>query len=433
MNDTEIRTLEQVRRFLKSSLGIKFKGLSRDEKYKWITGVIDRFRYFSLLKKDRGVARAYVVRMTGFSQSQLTRLIAKKHVLGEISVSNGKRNSFKNKYKKMDKELLAETDNLHGRMSGPATRKIFSRQYHVYGDKRFERLKDISSSHIYNLRTSRTYKLRARTFARTKSVQVSIGIRRKPNSMGKPGYLRVDTVHQGDRDGEKGVYHINLIDEVTQWEIIICVEKISEAYLLPVLEEALKMFPFWIFGFHSDNGGEYINGRVADILNKLLIEQTKSRSGRTNDNALVEGKNGSIIRKHMGYWHIEQRYAPEINRFYLEYFNTYLNYHRPCGFPTVTVDEKGKRYKKYETYQTPYERLKLLKKSSKYLREGITFQELDKIAGVKTDNEFARMMQDAKNKLFSKLGCTRSSKLFKNGGIVPELRRRHDELFHAHS
>lgn len=272
MNDAEIRTLEQVRRFLKSSLGIKFKGLSRDEKYKWITGVIDRFRYFSLMKKDRGVARAYVVRMTGFSQSQLTRLIAKKHAAGEICILNGKRNSFKNKYKKMDKELLAETDNLHGRMSGPATRKIFARQYHVYGDKRFESLKDISSSHIYNLRVSRTYKLRAHTFARTKSVQVSIGIRRKPNSMGKPGYLRVDTVHQGDRDGEKGVYHINLIDEVTQWEIVICVEKISEAYLLPVLKEALKMFPFRIFGLNLhlivDNYGTHKHRRVKSWLRR---------------------------------------------------------------------------------------------------------------------------------------------------------------------
>jgi len=150
-------------------------------------------------------------------------------------------------------------------------------------------------------------------------------------------------------------------------------------------------------------------------LNKLLIEQTKSRSGRTNDNALVEGKNGSVIRKHMGHWYIEQKYAPLINRFYMEHFNTYLNFHRPSGFATVTVDAKGKRSKKYKTYQTPHERLKLVVNAArskpaepeKYLREGVSLEVLDGIAAKQTDNESARMMQEAKDRLFKKLGAER--------------------------
>ena len=197
---------------------------------------------------------------------------------------------------------------------------------------------------------------------------------------------------------------------MTQWEIVVCVESISEAYLEPVLEEALRAFPFVIHGFHSDNGSEFINSVTAKLLNKLLIEQTKSRSGRTNDNALVEGKNGNVIRKHMGYSHIEQKYAPLINRFYMEHFNTYLNFHRPCGFATVTVDEKGRRHKKYETYQTPHERLKSIVKAEKkqrYLREGIDLEALDGIAAKQTDNESAGVMQEAKDRLFKKLGAGR--------------------------
>jgi hypothetical protein len=124
----------------------------------------------------------------------------------------------------------------------------------------------------------------------------------------------------------------------------------------------------------------------------------------------VEGKNGSVIRKHMGYWHIEQKHAPEINRFYVEHFNTYLNFHRPCGFATVTVDVRGKRHKKYETYQTPYERLKALVNSArtkpsdpeKYLRAGVSLAELDGIAAKQTDNECAQRMQEAKDRLFKK-------------------------------
>ena len=405
MDDTKITTLEQIREVLTSSKKIAFKQTRREELYGWIEEVLKRFDYFNLRRKAKGLVRAYLQRLSGRSRAQVTRLVTRDLLEGKIKPAYAKRNRFVTKYSNRDKELLAETDNAHGRLSGPATRKILQRQYEFYGDKRFARLGGISSAHIYNLRSSRAYRERAQTVSKTHSVCVAIGIRRKPNPQGRPGYVRVDTVHQGDLDGEKGVYHINLVDAEIQWEIVACTEAISEAYLDPILEESLDAFPFLIAGFHSDNGSEYINEKVAKILNRLLIEQTKSRSNRTNDNALVEGKNGSVIRKHMGYGHIEQKHAPAINRFYQEHFNPYLNFHRPCGFATVTVDAKGKRHKKYKTYQTPHERLKSLKDVEKYLREGVTLSALDAIAAKQTDNESARLMQDAKDKLFKKLGA----------------------------
>jgi len=410
MDDAQIRTLEQIRSVLESSKKLGFKSASQAERYGWIQEVLGRFTYFSLAKKGKGLVKAYLERMSGISRAQVTRLVSRKLQTGAIRPAYRGCHRFTRTYTIFDHELLAQTDNLHGRLSGPATRRILERQYQLYKDKRFERLSGISSAHIYNLRGSRTYKLRAQTFAKTRSVSISIGMRRKPQPQGRPGYIRVDTVHQGDLNGEKGVYHINLVDAVTQWEIVLCVEGISEAYLEPILEIALGMFPFLIVSFHSDNGSEFINVVIAKLLNKLLIEQTKSRSGRTNDNALVEGKNGSVIRKHMGHWHIPQKYAPLINRFYEEHFNTYLNFHRPCGFATVTVDAKGKRSKKYETYQTPHERLKMLvkaEKKPKYLRGGVTLEALDAIAAKQTDNEFARGMQEAKDRLFRKLGASR--------------------------
>ena len=102
-------------------------------------------------------------------------------------------------------------------------------------------------------------------------------------------------MHQGDQDGVKGLYHINAVDCVTQYEAVATCERISEAYLIPVLgKELLASFPFVILGFHVDNGSEYINRHVAELLNKLLIEEfTKSRSRHSNDNALVESKNGA--------------------------------------------------------------------------------------------------------------------------------------------
>jgi hypothetical protein len=238
-------------------------------------------------------------------------------------------------------------------------------------------------------------------FQATRPSPVSIGERRKPDPQGRPGFLRVDTVHQGDWDGAKGVYHINSVDAVTQWEIVGCVSKISEQHLLPVLEAMLHQFPFRILGFHADNGSEYINHLVAGLLEKLLIEFTKSRASRSQDNALVEGKNGAVVRKHIGYGHIAGEHAEALQKFYTAHLNPYLNFHRPCGFATVSLDARGKRSRKYKAqdYATPYEKLKSLPAAIQYLKPNIGFAQLDRQAMAMSDTECAIKMGAAKAKL----------------------------------
>jgi len=165
--------------------------------------------------------------------------------------------------------------------------------------------------------------------------------------------LRIDSVHQGDQDGQKGVYHIHAVDCVTQFQVVATCEKISEAYLIPVPEEILKAFPFVILGIHADNGSEYINYTVARILEKLRIELTRSRPRHTNDNALAESKNASVVRKHLGYVPIPQTFAQEVNSFCRDDLNPYVNFHRPCFFSETTTDARGKEKKSY-----PYRNIK---------------------------------------------------------------------------
>lgn len=165
----------------------------------------------------------------------------------------------------------------------------------------------------------------------------------------------------------------------------------------------INQYPFHIFEFHADNGSEYINHVVAKLLNKLLIKLTKSRSRHCNDNALVECKNGAVIRKHMGYFYINQKYAPEINDFYMKYFNPYLNYHRPSGFASLKTNKLGKQKKAYNLYQTPYEALKGITEADNFLKPEISFEKLDKIAYRYSDNEFAEIMEKEKQKLFKKI------------------------------
>jgi transposase InsO family protein len=401
MRNAESLSQEAIREFLKSSQGIEFAGCGRDEKYAWVERVLGAQNYGELGKRERGVVRAYVGKVTGLSPAQTTRLIRAFLDHGTVRAAAYQRHRFSTRYSAEDIALLAEVDRAHERLSGPATRRILQREYEQYGNQAYERLAKISVAHLYNLRATARYRNQAAVFEPTRSSAIAIGERRRPDPQGRPGFLRVDTVHQGDWDGAKGVYHINAVDAVTQWQVVGCASKISEAYLLPVLEAVLAQFPFVILGFHVDNGSEYINHRVAKLLGKLHAEFTKSRPCRSQDNALVEGKNGAVIRKLIGYGHIAGEHAEAIGEFYAGHLNRYLNFHRPCGFATVSLDEHGKRRRQYKTedYRTPFEKLKSLERAEQYLKPGLSLAELEREALAQSDTECARQMNAAKSRL----------------------------------
>ena len=267
----------------------------------------------------------------------------------------------------------------------------------------FQRLAGISVAQIYRFRKTAAYRKRNSSYQPTRPTPVSIGERRRPDPRGRPGYLRVDTVHQGDHEGQKGLYHINAVDEVTQWQVVGATPQISEVFLIPVLEAMLEQFPFRIHGFHSDNGSEFINHTVARLLNKLLIEQTKSRPRHSNDNGLVESKNGAVIRKHIGWGHIASQHAAAVDRFHRQFLNPYLNFHRPCGIPEIVRTAKGKLKRVYRRWATPWEILRQLPDCTSFLRQSVSEAALDKQAAAQSDTEAARDLQEAKRQLWSKI------------------------------
>jgi transposase InsO family protein len=401
MRNAESLSQSQISEFLKASEGIEFAGQGRAEVYGWVQRMLVNQEYARQERKSRGAIRAYLSRVTGLSLAQITRLIRAYSETGVVEAKAYRRRRFATKYKRTDVALLAEVDRAHERLSGPATQRILKRAHAEFGERKFARLAEISVAHLYNLRRSVAYRKVAAVFDATRPSAVSIAERRRPEPRGQPGFLRVDTVHQGDWNEQKGVYHINAVDTVTQWQVVGCTSKISEQFLLPVLEAILHQFPFRILGFHSDNGSEYINHKVAEMLEKLLVEFTKSRPNRSQDNALVEGKNGAVIRKHMGYGHIPSQHAEQVHKFYTAHLNGYLNYHRPCGFATVTVDGRGKRRRQYKPvdYATPYEKLKSLPKAEQYLKPNVGFVQIDKIAKSMSDTAWAKRMGAAKAKL----------------------------------
>ena len=407
-----MRTLEQVRQVLAGTQAMEFQAAADDAgRYALMESVLRRFEYRRRSRGGRGPVLAYLQRLSGYSRAQVTRLVA-RWIGGKPLVKNygAPKHAFARRCTPLDVALLAEVDRAMGTLSGPATACVLRRQRDVFGDERFERLGSISVGHLYNLRHSTGYRNQRVLLSKTQpSKNSKIGVRKAPAPEGRPGFIRIDSVHQGDLDGIKGLYHINAVDcqghegapaWPTQWQVVASVQTISEAHLLSVIEEMLAQFPFEILGFHADNGSEYVNHKVARLLDKLRIEFTRSRPRHSNDNSLAETKNGAVVRKEFGYAHIHRRHAARFDTFCREYLNPFLNFHRPCLFATELADPKkhGRIKRVYwpKDAMTPLDKLASLPDAASFLRPSITLAELQQLAKALTDVQAARELNEAR-------------------------------------
>lgn len=410
MTDTQLKTVADLESFLAASKGVAFQYQNRSEAYAWIQKTLSRFKYVTLNKFEKGVIRQYIMHMTKYSRAQITRLLSLYQHTGDIKEASYHRQSFAKIYDDTDLRLLAQTDELHGFPNGCALK---CRLHNLaINDESYTNIAKVSVAHIYKLRKTRRYQRLTKRFEKTKPTKSPIGRRAKPNPNGHPGYIRVDTVHQGDRNGIKGIYHINTVDEITQYEFVAAAEAITQDILIPVLRRLLESYPFKIVSFHCDNGSEYINKYVVELLNELLVEDmTKSRPRHSNDNAIVESKNGAIIRTWIGYGFIDKQFTEDLNKFYFGCFNEYLNYHRPCAFPSIKELPNGKIKKVYkqEDYATPYDKLKSLLNSKKYLKKGESFKQLDQQFLSRNCNQHAEIVQRERLKLFDKIFALNNS------------------------
>jgi len=403
MDDTKPMSLEQIQAFLNGSGAVEFQAESRSEVYGCVERTLRHLDYARLGRADKGLVKQYLSKLTGLARAQLTRLIGRYRAKGSVPVTPYQRRRFRARYTAADVRLLAYVDQAHGTLSGPATRRILQREYNEYRIEAYQRLAQISSAQIYRFRKTGEYRKHHTSYQPTRPTPIPIGERRKPDPHGRPGYLRIDTVHQGDQQGVKGLYHINAVDQVTQWQVVGATPHISEAWLLPLLETMLEQFPFRIRGFHSDNGSEFINYQVSGLLNKLLIEQTKSRPRHSGDNALVESKNGAVIRKHLGWTHIASEHAEAVNLFHRQHLNPYLNFHRPCGIPELRTLARGKIKRVYRRWETPWDILRTLPDWKTTLRSDTSPEQLQRQASLQSDTDAAMAMQQAKRDLFRQL------------------------------
>ncbi len=392
MQQAEELGFEQMEAFLEGTENVVFRAESRAERYRLFEAVLRRHHYVQLGRVQKGLLRRFLQKLSGLSRAQTTRLSGQFLRERTVRPTVYRRRRFPTFYRRADIALLARVDEAHRQLSGPATCAILRREHQLHGRSEFQRLARLSPAHLYNLRRSRAYGQQRRPREQTRPTPLAIGERRQPQPAGRPGYLRVDTVHSPEQDSVKGAYTLNLVDAVTQWQVFGCVERISEQYLAPVLAELLEQFLFPVRGFHSDNGSEFINHTTARLLAKLHIEFTKSRARRSNDNALVESKNGSVVRTWLGYRFLPSAATAHIHAFYRDWLNPYLNFHRPCAYPSWQPDRRGRLRKVYHRWRTPYETLLALPAAQRALRPTVTWEQLQAQATAHSPTAFAEQL-----------------------------------------
>ena len=178
---------------------------------------------------------------------------------------------------------------------------------------------------------------------------------------------------------------------------------LERRFVQPALKTVLlQTFPFVILGFHSDNGSEFVNYATEELLREFEVQFTRSRARRSNDNGLVESKNASVVRKQFGYGHIPVDFYSDINGFTAGVLAEHLNFHRPCWFPQLKTNAKGRTVRKYDPKQlrTPYEKLCSLPDAATFLRPGVTMEQLEAQSRQLSDNESAQRLLRERKKLF---------------------------------
>lgn len=166
MDEAKLRTVAQLREFLDATQEVTFTGAPGEgdqQRYEHISRVLKRLVYTGLGKCDRGVVLAYLRCTSGYSRSQVTRLVGQWESNRLATVPLTKRYGrpavpFARKYTSADIELLVEMDRANENVCGPAIVHLLQRALCVYGDQRYERLSKLSVSHLYNLRKSGGYR-----------------------------------------------------------------------------------------------------------------------------------------------------------------------------------------------------------------------------------------------------------------------------------
>ncbi len=280
--------------------------------YGWVERTLVRHEYASSTGRARELVRRYLARMTGLSRAQVTRLIARyrqDRARKAVDVSAAR---FPKRYTRADMRLLASWTRRTGTSAVRPPSGFWSATTATMA-------KPSSSAWRPSRWRSSTgcatgaYRQRNTTYQPTRPTVIpSASGASRSRTAGRDTCGSTPCI-KATRTERKGLYHINAVDEVTQWEIVAATAQICEPGCCRCWKRCWSSSRSGFAASIPTTAASSSTTAWPSLLDKLLIEQTKSRAQHSGDNGLVESKNGAVIRKHIGYGHIAAQHAEAID------------------------------------------------------------------------------------------------------------------------
>jgi len=326
-----------------------------------------RKRYARANKKERGQILDEFVQTTGYHR---------KHA---IAVLRGKRNRTpgqirrprSSQYTAEDARALERLSELFDGINAKLLRVAMNNeleQLYISGFLRvsracYQRLKRISPATIDRLRTRYGRGLPPRVKrGRTKPgtlLKSQIPIRTWADwNEDQPGFTEMDLVsHDGGLEQGDHAWTLTFTDIKTTWTECAAVRNKAQQYVFEALKRVRARLPFPLLGLDSDNGSEFINDELLRYTQQEHLTFTRSRPGRKNDNAHVEQKNWSVVRRFVGDWRYETPHHLRLLNQLYEVLHAYINFFLPTQKLKDKVRTGTQVTRRYEAPATPYQRV----------------------------------------------------------------------------
>ena len=383
-----IHTVEQIRGFLDGNGEVDFRPLDRDEAHDLVRRTLLRLDYDALDRAGKGTVREYLVKATGLSRAQVTRLIGQYRETGRIE------------------------DRRRGNSGRPFAQRLHAGGHPTAGGGRRDRRPALRSRGVRGdaprVRGVRQRALRApvaavpvppvhaavedlpRAAHDRRAHPADHGTHRAPASgstrqarLPARGHsARVDFVHVGRPQRRQG----RLRQQPGRPRPLAVGGHPVRARRRRGRHRRIRSwFPYWRRCSPPCRSSSPASTRTTvpststtqspRCSTRCMSLISRGRARHSNDSALVEGKNASVVRKWLGHDHIPQRFAPQVNAFANDVLSPYLNHHHPCLFATEVRDAKRKVRRRYRRRDvaTPYEKLKSLPDAARLLKPGVTF------------------------------------------------------------
>lgn len=338
--------------------------MGKNERYAYLEAV--RGRYRDADREHKSIILGEFCQVCGYNRKYAIRILNRRRE--RVKGRPGRRPVYgTEELQKVLRRIWLATDQMCSKKlvsAIPLWLPFYQETYGKVSVETGQKILSVSAATIDRLLLPTRLKRRKKGLGGTKPgslLRNQIPLRTDNWDISEPGYLEADTVaHCGNSLFGDFIWSLTLTDIHSGWTECRATWNNGAHGVIEQIKDVEGSLAFPLQGFDCDNGSEFLNHHLLRYFTdrKPKIKFTRSRPYRKNDNAHVEQKNWSFVRHLLGYDRLEDpRLVELINTLYRNEWSLYQNHFCPT-FKLLEKKRRGSKYlKKYESPQTPYQRL----------------------------------------------------------------------------